>query len=106
MGLRKSNAAVSVSSGATPRLTNARAQIGVPSPRDQQLYGGIVRYLILLDPLPAANTVVEGDTLTIQSWAGQVVDSSRVYHVLESMPSGSGSLVAQRVVVGTRQYTG
>jgi hypothetical protein len=34
-------------------LTAVRAMIGVPSARDQQVHGGIIRYAVLIDPLTA-----------------------------------------------------
>jgi hypothetical protein len=87
-------------------LTAVRAMIGVPSARDQQAHGGIIRYAVLIDPLTALNQCRDGYLLYITSNPPHVVDSTTQYYIYEQNPVGSGGLAAHKLLVSNRRLSG
>jgi hypothetical protein len=96
---------VSTTRGGVAKLSNQRACPGRPTQKDQDTHGGIVKYLILLDPvMVVAGTKVlmdtlPGDVLTIQSWTNVPVTTTWPYRVIEADISGGLGLEVMRCLV-------
>lgn len=97
MSVKIAPATISTTRTSTPILTNVRANVTPAGPKDQIVEGGIVHYVVRLDP---CNVPQEGDLLTIQSWDVFAVDPTQAYSVFTVQLSGFGSLACVRVAVG------
>lgn len=106
MGIGLPNATISTSrtdvranpNTTTQPLLNWPCGIGIPEPKDQERYGGRVKYLMVLDP---GVDIQVGDTVFIQSWGKHVVDTTRGYNVLQADPSGFLDLELVRVPIAS-----
>lgn len=85
MSLRLPSAVISTTRNGSPVLSSVPANIQPAKDKDQDVEGGIVQYIVRLDP---ANLPQTGDTLTIQSWATFSVDATEPYRVFSARPSG------------------
>lgn len=97
MALLIAPAKISTTRNGTAQLMNVRANVTPAGPKDQIVVGGIVHYVVRLDP---CNVPQEGDLLTIQSWDVFAVDPTQAYSVFTVQLSGFGSPACVRVAVG------
>lgn len=100
------NAVVTIKKGTTVKLSAVPAMIETPGPETQPSLGGIVKYVVLLAPLADVNDCRGGDSLLIDSWGVNAVDTAEVYYVFESAPDGPLGMERQRLIIGYRQMNG
>lgn len=101
-------ATVSIQSQITNDFTliDVDATIESPSPLTFQALGGLVKYIIVIDPLANFTDCMPGDILYITSFPPHAIDPTRQYMVLQADPEGGGSIGVCRLAVGTRTLNG